>query len=141
MKLTRLDYQFHAYARSEGICAIVISDHEYPNRAASNVLSKVVDEFIVKHPRSSWVNSNATLPFPELKDYIVEYQDPAKADAIHAIQTVIDETRGVLQKTVETLLQRGENLDQLVVKSEGLSAQSKMFYTQAKKQNSCCIVM
>ena len=35
----------------------------------------------------------------------------------------------------------GEKIDSLVAKSDGLSAQSKMFYTQAKKQNSCCVVM
>ena len=36
---------------------------------------------------------------------------------------------------------RGEKIDSLVAKSDGLSAQSKMFYQQAKKQNSCCVVM
>jgi synaptobrevin family protein YKT6 len=39
------------------------------------------------------------------------------------------------------VLQRGEKLDDLVAKSSDLSAQSKMFYKSAKKQNSCCIVM
>jgi len=56
------------------------------------------------------------------------------------------------------VLERGEKIDSLVQKSDGLSAQSKMFYTQvrsqlylslrpstnasqAKKQNSCCVVM
>ena len=43
---------------------------------------------------------------------------------------------------VETVLTAtGEKIDNLVAKSDGLSAQSKMFYTQAKKQNSCCVVM
>jgi synaptobrevin family protein YKT6 len=43
--------------------------------------------------------------------------------------------------SVEQVLQRGEKLDDLVAKSSDLSAQSKMFYKSAKKQNSCCIVM
>lgn len=46
-----------------------------------------------------------------------------------------------LHKTIESVLERGEKIDSLVAKSDGLSAQSKMFYTQAKKQNSCCIIM
>lgn len=37
--------------------------------------------------------------------------------------------------------EREEKLDTLIEKSNELSGQSKMFYTQAKKQNSCCIVM
>ena len=44
-------------------------------------------------------------------------------------------------KPLLSVLQRGEKIDDLVAKSDGLSAQSKMFYTQAKKQNSCCVLM
>lgn len=44
-------------------------------------------------------------------------------------------------KTIDSVLQRGEDLDKLVEKSGTLSEQSKMFYKTAKKQNSCCIVM
>ncbi|KAF4636974.1 hypothetical protein G7Y89_g1113 [Cudoniella acicularis] len=135
------DYTFHAYGRTEGICGIIISDHSYPALVAHQLLSKVVDEFLAAHPRSSWANSNPTLPFPELKDYIVKYQDPAQADSIMRIQKELDETKIVLHKTIESVLQRGEKIDDLVAKSDGLSAQSKMFYTQAKKQNSCCVVM
>ena len=74
------------------------------------------------------------------------------------IQKELDETKIVLHKTIESVLQRGEKIDDLVAKSDGLSAQSKMFYSefsilwamwmtancliaQAKKQNSCCILM
>jgi synaptobrevin homolog YKT6 len=77
------------------------------------------------------------------------------------IQRDLDETKITLHKTIESMLERGEKIDNLVAKSDGLSAQSKMFYTQvsgivlvslcidvlthavfkAKKQNSCCIVM
>ena len=57
------------------------------------------------------------------------------------VQDELDETMNIMRGTIDTLLQRGESLDTLVAKSDGLSAQSKMFYTQAKKQNSCCVVM
>ena len=36
-------------------------------------------------------------------------------------------------KTIESVLERGENLDNLVERSNTLSAQSKMFYKTAKK--------
>ena len=44
-------------------------------------------------------------------------------------------------KMLILFLLSGEKLDNLVAKSDNLSASSKMFYTQAKKQNSCCVVM
>ncbi|RDW63888.1 putative snare protein [Coleophoma crateriformis] len=135
------DLTFHAYGRTEGVCGIIISDQSYPALVAHQLLSKVVDEFLAKHPRSTWATSNPTLAFPELKDYIVKYQDPHQADSIMKIQKELDETKIVLHKTIESVLQRGEKIDDLVAKSDGLSAQSKMFYSQAKKQNSCCVLM
>ena len=139
--MTKKDYTFHAYGRTEGICGIIISDHDYPALVAHQLLSKVVDEFLAKHPRSTWANSNSTLSFPELKDYVVKYQDPKQADSIMKIQDELNQTKIVLHKTIESVLERGEKIDDLVAKSDGLSAQSKMFYKQAKKQNSCCVVM
>jgi synaptobrevin family protein YKT6 len=128
--LPSIDYTFHAYGRTEGVCGIIISDHDYPALVAHQLLSKVVDEFLAQHPRSTWANSNPTLSFPELKDYIVKYQDPHQADSIMKIQKELDETKIVLHKTIESVLQRGEKIDDLVAKSDGLSAQSKMFYSE-----------
>ncbi|KAI9721014.1 MAG: hypothetical protein M1812_002493 [Candelaria pacifica] len=126
-------YTFHAYARTEGIAGIIISDHDYPALVAHQLLSKVVDEFLSSNPRSSFTspsNPNPTISFPPLKEYIVKYQDPAQADSIMKIQKELDETKIVLHKTIESVLERGEKIDTLVQKSDGLSAQSKMFYTQ-----------
>ena len=46
------------------------------------------------------------------------------------IQKELDETKIVLHKTIESVLERGEKIDTLVEKSDGLNAQSKMFYKQ-----------
>lgn len=135
------DYTFHAYSRSEGVCGVIISDHAYPTLVAHQLLSKVVDEFLASNPRSSWATGQPQLAMPQLKDYIAKYQDPHQADSILKIQKELDETKIVLHKTIESVLQRGEKLDDLVAKSDGLSAQSKIFYQQARKQNSCCLVM
>lgn len=43
-------------------------------------------------------------------------------------------------QTLDQVLERGQKLDDLVDKSADLSAQSKMFYKQAKKTNSCCVI-
>lgn len=46
------------------------------------------------------------------------------------IQKELDETKIVLHKTIESVLERGEKIDNLVAKSDGLSSQSKLFYQQ-----------
>lgn len=132
---------FHAYGRSEGVCGIIISSQDYPALVAHQLLSKVVDEFLSSHPRSEWATGTPQLSMPQLRDYLQKYQDPHQADSILKIQKELDETKITLHKTIESVLQRGEKIDDLVAKSDGLSAQSKMFYQQAKKQNSCCLVM
>lgn len=67
----------------------------------------------------------------------MKYQDPKQADTIMRVQQELDETKVVMHKTIESVLERGEKLDNLVERSNALSAQSKMFYKTAKKQNSC----
>lgn len=41
-------------------------------------------------------------------------------------------------ETIQSVLKRGEKMEELVAKSEELSSQSKMFYKTARKTNSCC---
>uniref|UniRef100_A0A8C9CNX8 Uncharacterized protein n=1 Tax=Phocoena sinus TaxID=42100 RepID=A0A8C9CNX8_PHOSS len=56
-------------------------------------------------------------------------------------QAELDETKLILHNTMESLLERGRKLDDLVSKSEVLGIQSKAFYKTAWKQNSCCAIM
>lgn len=90
----------------------------------------MIDEFLAQFPRTAFANSSPNLDFPPLKEYIVKYQDPHQADSIMKIQKELDETKIVLHKTIESVLERGEKIDTLVEKSDGLNAQSKMFYKQ-----------
>ena len=44
---------------------------------------------------------------------IVKYQDPMEADKILKIQKELDDTKVVLHKTIDSVLARGEKLDNL----------------------------
>lgn len=138
------NYVGHTYTRSEGISGVIITDKEYPVRPAYTLINKILEEYLSLHPKSEWQNldqTNSTLAYPELETYLKKYQDPSQADSIMKVQQELDDTKVVLHKTIEGVLQRGEKLDALVDKSEALSSSSRMFYKQAKKTNSCCIVM
>ncbi|EIN05515.1 snare-like protein [Punctularia strigosozonata HHB-11173 SS5] len=136
------NYTAHVYNRggAEQLAAVIITDMEYPVRPAFSLLSKVLDDFIAKVPQSAFGNPSA-ISFPEITAYVQKYQDPRQADSIMRVQQELDETKIVLHKTIESVLARGEKLDNLVDRSNALSAQSKMFYKTAKKQNSCCVIM
>ncbi|KAF8657581.1 hypothetical protein AX16_002164 [Volvariella volvacea WC 439] len=136
------NYIAHIYNRggAEQLAAVIVTDQEYPVRPAFSVLAKILDDFTAKVPQSSFGNPSA-INFPEINTYLQKYQDPRQADTIMKVQQELDETKIVLHKTIESVLQRGEKLEDLVQRSTALSSQSKMFYKTAKKQNSCCVVM
>jgi hypothetical protein len=102
---------------------------------ASSLTGKITNDFTNKYPRTAYAtfpNETDRLQLPELNEYLKKYQDPAQADNITKIQKELDDTHAVLRNTMSSLLERGEKIDDLVAKSDGLSAQSKMFYTQVR---------
>lgn len=145
------EYLCHVHSRSNGLVAVALCDREYPSRVAFTLLSKVTDDFLAAFPvESSWhsvrddgsgSSHTPALSFPVLDTVIEKYQDPAQADPIMKIQKDLDDTKVILHKTIDGVLERGVKLDSLVEKSNDLSLQSKMFYKQAKSQNSCCGMM
>ena len=79
--------------------------------------------------------------YNDLPTLLSKYQNPTEADALTKLQMDLDETKIILHGTIESVLQRGEKLDDLVAKSEDLGLQSKTFYKTAKKTNACCSYM
>lgn len=138
------NYVGHTYTRSENLSCVIITDKEYPVRPAYTLINKILEEYLLLHPASEWASITEGTPelkFDRLETYIKQYQDPRQADSIMKVQHELDETKIVLHKTIESVLQRGEKLDALVDKSEALSSSSRMFYKQAKKTNSCCVIV
>ncbi|OLL24643.1 Synaptobrevin YKT6 [Neolecta irregularis DAH-3] len=134
------DYVGHVYARNEGIAGVIVTDKEYPGRVAYSLLSKILDEFLQDFPGKDRWTENMPVQTQKLSDYISKYQDPNQADTIMKVQQELDETKEVLKQTIDQVLRRGEKLDDLVARSDDLSAQSRLFYKQAKKTNSCCLI-
>ncbi|XP_055371102.1 synaptobrevin homolog YKT6 [Condylostylus longicornis] len=132
-------YMCHVYVRHDNLGGVLIADHEYPQRVAHTLITKVLDEFSATVSSDQWENGNETnINFTSLPNFLAKYQDPKEADALTKMQNDLDETHIILKDTIAAVLNRGEKLEDLVVKSENLSVQSKAFYKTAKKTNSCC---
>lgn len=133
------EYLCHVYVRADNLAGVVVTDHEYPSRVSHTLITKILDEFQAKFPAANWpALEERDVVFPQLNTHLVKYQNPSEADALTKIQEDLDETKIILHNTIQAVLERGEKLDDLVNKSEGLSLQSKAFYKTAKKTNSCC---
>ncbi|XP_061672083.1 synaptobrevin homolog YKT6 [Syngnathoides biaculeatus] len=136
------EYLCHVYVRNDNLGAVVIADSEYPQRVCFTLLDKVLEEFSREVDSIDWPSGNPdTVNYKALDVYLAKYQNPKEADAMSKVQAELDDTKIILHKTMESLLERGEKLDDLVAKSEHLGTQSKAFYKTAKKQNSCCEIM
>ena len=134
-------YVVHCYVRSDGLGGTTITDGDYPARVAFSLIGQLLEDFIATHG-DAWktVSVPESMVFAQCQEYLEKYQDPASADKITKIQKDLDETTTILHKTIDAVLERGVKLDNLVDKSNDLSAQSKLFYKQAKKTNSCCVI-
>ena len=139
--ITHESYVVHCYVRSDGLAGTVTTDLEYPSRVAYVLLTQLLDDF-TNTMGDSWtsVDQPDSVSFPPIEEYLQKYQNPAEADKVTKIQKDLDETTQVLHKTIDSVLERGVKLDNLVERSDDLSRQSKMFYKQAKKTNSCCVI-
>jgi len=134
-------YVVHCYVRSDGLGGTVTTDLEYPARVAFVLLGQLLEDFVAANG-DSWktVDTPESVVFPKADEYLQKFQDPSEADKVTKIQKDLDETTQILHKTIDSVLERGVKLDNLVDKSNDLSAQSKLFYKQAKKTNSCCVI-
>ncbi|XP_072122833.1 synaptobrevin homolog YKT6 isoform X2 [Mobula birostris] len=123
------DYLCHVYIRNDSLAGVVIADSEYPSRVCFTLLDKVLDDFSKQVDSIDWPSGNPnTIHYTGLDAQLARYQNPREADAMTKVRAELDETKVILHNTMESLLERGEKLDDLVSKSEVLGTQSKAFY-------------
>lgn len=109
------NFTAHVHVRPavDGVSGVLVSDSEYPVRVAYSLLNKLLEEFLMKVPKSSWqaqaaqIAASGAIPskgegivrvseFPFAQDYLARYQDPRQADTILRVQQELDDTKIVL---------------------------------------------
>eukprot|EP00802_Teleaulax_amphioxeia_P025491 Tamp_26351.p1 GENE.Tamp_26351~~Tamp_26351.p1 ORF type:complete len:271 (+),score=68.39 Tamp_26351:25-813(+) len=130
-------------SRQSGIAATVMTDARYPERVAINFLDMLLDEFTqIFGTHISQSPADNSMDFPELEERMAEFQDPSSADVIERIKNDMYQSEKVLQKNVESILERGQKLEDLIMQSEQLSKQTKIMYSSVTKSpgwfEDCC---
>eukprot|EP00759_Apiculatamorpha_spiralis_P034731 PhF_6_TR35761/c0_g1_i1/m.51957/K08516/YKT6; synaptobrevin homolog YKT6 len=132
-------------SRHDGLVAVAATDPEYNPRVAVTMLMSILGDFSERF-RSQWEGpanpkDNYVTAFQsELDQLLVKYQNPTEADKILKIQKELAETKIIMHQAIDSLLERGAKIDELVQKSGELGTASKAFYKTAKKNNQCCII-
>jgi len=132
----------HVIVRQDNLACCVTSDHDYPQRVVFSFMMKCLDGFTQVHG-DSWetVQQNTILNTPQLEILLKKYQNPDEADELTKIDKNLQETKDILIKSIDQLLERGERLEDLSESADELSFQSKAFMRKAESMNSCCVIL
>ena len=77
---------------------------------------------------------------PELEIMFEKYNSPKEYDKIVELENKVEETKETILNSIDSVLERGESIDDLIIKTEDLSMASKKFIRTTKKMNRCCII-
>lgn len=75
---------------------------------------------------------------PVLLSILTKWQTPQ--DKLILIRSELDDTRQILYKSIDQILERGEKLESIIDKTNDLSLQSKIFLKKSKQLNRCCLL-
>jgi len=131
------------HVRLDMLACAVVSDQEYPQRVAFALAAQCLDEFTKGVTTEQWSKTTKDTLFqvPSIDTLLQKYQDPKQADKLEAIKKDLEETKAIMMKSIDQLLERGEKLENLTAKSEDLSFQSKAFLGKSEDLNKCCVIL
>jgi synaptobrevin family protein YKT6 len=136
-----LDMKFHAHCahNNNQFSAVVLTDDQYNPRVALGMLKRAFDEAEAlgarAHPAQ---DQNVSCGLDKI---VKDFQTPENVDNIARIESDLDETKEILVKGIDALLERGEKLEDLAAQADDLSFASKAFAKQSSDLNRCCTIV
>lgn len=124
---------------NNNIYSIMITTNDYSKRIPFIIMNDLIQSIQSLNIDDS--NEDIFLVYEPLKIALVKYQKPEEVDKIEKIKLDINSTIEILHKSIDSLLERGEKLEDLIEKSNDLSKSSQTFFKTAAKQNSCCVIL
>lgn len=132
----------YAITKDDNIGCTMICDEEYPKRVAIGLLLKVYDNFKLFLAQNqinlNSIEKDTDVKFTYIANEIQGWQDPSKSDNIMKLQNELNELSEIMKQNLDELFKRGENLEDLMKKSDDLKLGSVNYYKQAKKTHGCC---
>lgn len=141
--VTQDQFLVHCYHMADGLVATAITDSDYPARAAFYVLKEAILAFRETHGeawKDQGMRRDREFKLTGLKTLLTERQDPRTFDPLLRAASATDDVIEVMNDNMQLALSRGEQLDELVGRSEDLSRRAKLFYKESKGKR-CCILM
>ena len=106
---------------------------ETGRRIAFAFLDEVKEKFCASHGTVASTALAYTLDAAfdaDMEQLVSKYSDP-RADQLTRVQAEVENLRGTMVSNIENILERGERLELLVQRTEGLDGQTILFKQQA----------
>ena len=124
--------------RADHLVCAVFTDVDDPKRVSYALCARATEHFAGKYG-TRWTNAakDSQIEFKELKGIVKEFQNPSAHDNIARAIEATNATTEVITQTLSRIIIRGETLQDIVEKTEELSAKAKIFYKESKKKKCC----
>ena len=113
---------------SEGYASIIMTKNYPCKRVAQELSYKIVKD---RH----------LIEMQDYEELFKQYDDPRNIDKLAKIKDELDRTKETLNISIEKVLERGGNIEELIEKTDELSMNSEIFFKKAEQLNSCCIIL
>ena len=133
-------YRCFVYRNGDLAC-IAVTSSDYSTFMCSTFLHESFRIFVEAYPHWDEITVENNLTCPDLTSLLAKYQHPEKANVLTKINDDLNETKDIMIKNIDSLLNRGEKIEDLLIKSENLSKESKDFLIKTKKLNRCCVII
>ena len=134
------DFVCHVMVKGNKLALAMVTSKNYPRRVAFEVMQDLAKKWEEVHPNwpeYAMQRVDKQMEFPYMVKVCKSYEDPAKSDNILKIQNQLEDTKDIMLQNIESILARGESINELVEKTDDLEASSKIFFNNADKLNSC----
>jgi vesicle transport protein SEC22 len=130
--------------RANDVLVVVITKLQFPESLAMSYLSELHDEFThihLKEMNASKQRGEMIKPYQYMsfETFITKtkrvYADSRAKDGLHDVHNQLNDVKNIMNKNINDLLNRGENLNNLQDLSSSLREQSVKYKKYAKKIN------
>jgi len=129
---------FFHYVHQGGVCYMCLTDRGYPKRLAFNYLEELQQEFEQRHGGEV---SSVTRPYAFIKfDTFIQktkrlYIDTRTQRNLNKLNEDLQDVQKIMTQNIQDVLGRGERLDSVVAKSQGLRDASGKYAKDARHLN------
>lgn len=120
---------------SKGYTYLCMTEKDFGNRIPFKFLEELEKKFLEKYGEKAKtaLENSLNSEFKKTLRQLQEFHSNQKNDNISKVKNQIDEVKGIMINNIDKVLERGDQLDQLVVRTEELTNVSQDFRVKAKK--------